>query len=239
MCEHARMQPTDTVTAPGIAALDFDDILQRIEHEVRPLVGRGRVADYIPRLAQVSANQFGMAITTLDGRGFRIGDARAPFSIQSISKVFTLTLALEALGSELWKRVGREPSGSAFNSLVQLETEHGIPRNPLINAGAHVIADVVLSHVPGAITALLEFVRERAGNPAIDIDLEVAESEREAGFRNRALANFIRSFGNLHNPVDAVLDFYFNQCALRMNCEDLSRALLYLANRGLCPHEKS
>ncbi|MGI8559923.1 MAG: glutaminase [Luteimonas sp.] len=222
-------------TEPGpLADQDFAAILERIAEEVRPLVGRGKVADYIPRLAEVPADRFGMAIATLDGRLHQVGDAGEAFSIQSISKVFTLTMALEALGDELWKRVGREPSGSAYNSLVQMEREHGIPRNPLINAGAHVVADVVLSSGGLARERLLSFVRQRADDPGIDMDPEVARSEREAGYRNAALANFLRSFDNLDNPVDDVLDFYFHQCALRMHCVDLARGFLYLANRGRC-----
>lgn len=217
-----------------LSSIDFDVVLARIADEVKPLIGQGHVADYIPRLARVPANRFGMAVATLDGREFRIGDADEAFSIQSISKVFTLTLALEAEGADLWRRVGREPSGSAFNSLVQLERERGIPRNPLINAGAHVVADVILSGAGNARERLLQFVRERADDPDIDMDAEVARSERDTGFRNAALVNFIRSFGNIHNPVDAVLDFYFHQCALHMSCMSLARSFLYLANSGRC-----
>jgi glutaminase len=176
-----------------------------------------------------------MAVATLDGRICSVGDARTRFSIQSISKVFTLTLALDALGGELWRRVGREPSGNSFNSLVQLERESGVPRNPFINAGALVIADVVLTSRPDSLSTLLEFIRQRADNPGITIDQEVAASEAEAGFRNAALANFIRSFGNLDQPVEAVLDFYFNQCAIAMDCEDMARAFLHLADDGRCP----
>lgn len=222
-------------TEPGpLADQDFAAVLERIAEEVRPLVGRGKVADYIPRLAEVPADRFGMAVATLDGRLVQVGDAGEAFSIQSISKVFSLTLALEALGGDLWRRVGREPSGSAYNSLVQLERECGIPRNPLINAGAHVVADVVLSSFDDARGRLLDFVRDRAGTPEIGIDPEVARSERETGFRNAALANFIRSFGNLDNAVDDVLDFYYHQCAIRMHCADLAQAFLYLANHGRC-----
>lgn len=217
-----------------LAEIDFAAVLERIATQVNPLIGQGHVADYIPRLAQVPADRFGMAVATLDGREFKVGDAEEAFSIQSISKVFTLTLALEAQGGDLWSRVGREPSGSAFNSLVQLERECGIPRNPLINAGAHVVADVILSGGDDARERLLAFVRERADNATIQMDPEVARSERETGFRNVALVNFIRSFGNIHNPVDAVLDFYFHQCALSMNCMDLARSFLYLANSGRC-----
>lgn len=233
MCDDSAMNLCEIPPAT-LAEKDFGAILERIVAEVAPLIGRGKVADYIPRLAEVPADRFGMAIATLNGRLFEIGNADEPFSVQSISKVFTLTLALEAIGDELWQRVGREPSGSAYNSLVQLEHEHGIPRNPLINAGAHVVADVVLTSNDNARGRLLEFVRERAENPDITMDPIVARSERETGFRNAALANFVRSFGNLHNSVDAVLDFYYHQCALRMTCTDLARSFLYLANRGRC-----
>lgn len=227
------MNPANS-SNPTAFAGDLADVLGQIHEEVRPLIGQGKVASYIPRLAQVPANRFGMAIATLDGEVFSVGDADELFSIQSISKVFTLTLALEALGGDLWKRVGVEPSGNAFNSLVQLERERGIPRNPLINAGAHVIADVILSSSPTALEDLLAFVRERADNPAIIMDEEVAQSERQAGFRNFALANFVRSFNNLDNSVERVLDFYFHQCALQMTCADLARSFLHLANGGIC-----
>ena len=221
-------------TIPSLSGTDLIDILDQVHAHVRPLIGQGMVASYIPRLAEVPINRFGMAVATLDGGLFTVGDAREKFSIQSISKVFTLTLALEALGGGLWNRVGREPSGNPFNSLVQLERERGIPRNPLINAGAHVIADVVLSSSSDARGDLLRFVRERADNANIIMDEEIAQSEKEAGFRNFALANFIRSFNNLDNDVERVLDFYFHQCALQMDCTDLARAFLYLANRGIC-----
>lgn len=219
---------------PSLSHTDLIDVLDQVHAHVRPLIGQGKVASYIPRLAGVPINQFGMAVATLDGALFTVGDAKEKFSIQSISKVFTLTLALEALGGDLWRRVGREPSGNPFNSLVQLERERGIPRNPLINAGAHVIADVVLSSSSDARGDLLRFVRERADNANIIMDEEIAQSEKEAGFRNFALANFIRSFNNLDNEVERVLDFYFHQCALQMDCTDLARAFLYLANRGIC-----
>lgn len=218
----------------ALERLDFAAILDDIAKEVEPLTHKGRVADYIPRLAEVPAERFGMAVATVDGRLFETGDAREAFSIQSISKVFTLTLAIKAIGNALWERVGREPSGNPFNSLVQLEQERGIPRNPMINAGALVVADVVLSSCGDPHRTLLDFVRQRAGNPDIVVDQEVARSEAATGFRNRALANFIRSFGNLHKPVGDVLDLYFRQCALSMNCVDLARAFLYLAERGRC-----
>lgn len=216
---------------------DLQDILSTIHAEVRERFDTqtGKVADYIPALASVPRDTFGMAVVTLDGDVYTVGEAHAPFSIQSISKVHTLTLALDKAGDDLWKRVGREPSGDPFNSLIQLEHESGIPRNPFINAGAIVVADVILSHYDDPEAAFLEFMRERAGNPDIGRDDEIWESERKSGYRNVALANFIRSFGNIENDVQAVLDFYYFQCALKMNCIDLARSLQFLADRGRCP----
>jgi glutaminase len=195
------------------------------------------VADYIPALANVDVDKLGMAVTTVDGLRLSAGDAHEPFSLQSITKVFTLTLALELAGAELWKRVGREPSGTPFNSLVQLEYERGIPRNPLINAGALVVTDAIVEAVKdrAAAQAIVEFLRICADNPAIQIDEEVAQSEKAWGSRNAALANLIKAFGNIHSPVDEVLDAYFHQCAIAMSCADLSRAVLFLAGGGRDP----
>jgi len=207
-------------------------VLDQIRDEVRPLLSRGRVADYIPALEAVPADRFGIAVATVEGATWASGDAREPFSIQSVSKLFTLTLALRDVGERLWRRVGREPSGNPFNSLVQLEYEHGIPRNPFINAGAHVVVDALMAHRPDPLGLLIEFVRALAGNPAIAYDERVAASERDTGFRNRALANFLKAEGNLRHAVDAVLDVYFHQCAIAMSCADLARAALFLANGG-------
>lgn len=213
---------------------DLDDILGTINDEARQRFGEGKVADYIPSLADVPADRFGMALVLPDGTVHACGDAREPFSIQSVSKVFTLTLALEAIGDALWKRVDREPSGDPFNSLVQLEYEKGIPRNPFMNAGALVTADVVLSSFDDAEATLLDFMRARSGNPDVGSDDVVARSERKSGYRNVAMANFIRSYDNLHNDVQQVLDFYYLQCALRMDCVDLARSVQYLADAGRC-----
>ena len=216
--------------------MDLESIVADVAEDMEPHLGQGAVADYIPALARADARKFAIAVTTLDGRQVSAGDARERFTIQSISKVFTLTMALEAAGPALWQRVGREPSGSPFNSLVQLENEAGIPRNPLINAGALVVTDAIVSNCAGdAIAAILDFVRARSGSSEIDIDAEVARSEKETGFRNAAMGNFMKSFGNLRNDVDAVLDVYFRQCAIGMCCAELSRAMLYLANDGCDP----
>jgi glutaminase len=216
-------------------ATDYQQILSAIYEETCSRRGEGKVADYIPSLAKVSPRHYGLALQTIDGQACIAGDAGIPFSIQSISKVFVLAMVYQQLGKELWKRVGREPSGSAFNSLVQLEYEQGYPRNPFINAGALVLTDCLVSQLRDPLTGVRDFVRRLSGNGTIDYDYEIAASERAAGFRNAALVNFIKSFGNIHNEVDVVLDVYFHQCALMMNCSDLARAFLCLANGGINP----
>jgi glutaminase len=215
--------------------VNYQSVLDEIDAAIRPLMGSsgGTVASYIPALARVSPRQFGMALRTRDGAQAAAGDAAVPFSIQSISKVFTLTLAMRRLGDALWERIGREPSGNPFNSLVQLENERGLPRNPFINAGAIAVADRLLS-CGDAKAELLAFMSDLCGEP-IGFDDEVARSEAAAGYRNAALANFMKSFGKIDNPVDAVLDVYFHQCALRMTCEQLARAAGFLCRDGAHP----
>jgi glutaminase len=216
---------------------DLEAIVAQVAAEMRPHLGEGKVADYIPALARVNPRQFGIAVVTCEGGVVAAGDAGTPFSVQSVSKVFTLTLAVNRMDEALWARVGREPSGSPFNSIVQLELEKGIPRNPFINAGALVVTDAVLAggHPAVAIADIAGFMRRLALDEAVGIDAEVAASERETGFRNASLANFLRALGNLNSPVDEVLEVYFNQCALSMNCRQLARAGLFLAHGGLDP----
>lgn len=212
--------------------------LQRLVSDIHTKLlsqrGTGKVADYIPELAKVNPCKFGVAVATIDGRTYFAGDVDEPFSIQSISKVFSLTLALGKHGDALWTRVGREPSGSGFNSIVQLEHENGIPRNPFINAGAIVVCDSILAgHRPKeAIGEILRFVRFVADDDTIAIDPAVATSEQRTGYRNFALANYMRSFGNLLHPPEFTLGVYFHQCAIAMSCRQLARAGLFLANRG-------
>lgn len=216
---------------------DLQKLVDDIHREIAAYTERGKVADYIPQLAEVDPRHFGIAVTTVDGREFVAGDADVAFSIQSVSKVFTLTLALGMVGDRLWNRVGREPSGTAFNSIVQLEREGGKPRNPFVNAGAIAVADVLLAgHQPKeAIGEIVQFVRFLAGDDRIVIDQRVARSETETGFRNFALAQFMRSFGKLDHPAERVLGVYFHHCALAMTCRQLSRAGLFLAAAGRNP----
>ncbi len=198
---------------------------------------RGTVANYIPPLARISPDKFGIALVTADGAVHAAGDADEPFSIQSVSKVFALTMALGRVGDALWRRVGREPSGSAFNSIVQLEAEKGIPRNPFINAGAIVVSDVILGgqEPREAIGDVLRFVRDLAGDQGIFIDREVARAEQDTGFRNIALAQYMRSFGNLHHAAEETLGLYFHQCAIAMTCRQLALAGRYLMAGGINP----
>jgi glutaminase len=216
-------------------------LIDGVRDELVPLSGQGKVADYIPELARVDPKKFAISIADLDGKVVSTGDANEPFSIQSLSKVFTLALALGKVGDGLWKRVGREPSGTAFNSIVQLEHERGIPRNPFINAGAIVVTDVVLAgHRPReAIGEILRFARVVANDETIAIDPAVARSEQETGFRNFALASFMRSFGNLKHPVELTLGVYFHQCAIEMTTTQLSQAGVFLANGGRDPQTGS
>jgi len=215
----------------------MEDILNHVLAAVEPHRGSGKVADYIPALAGVDPRRFGIAIAGADGVVHGAGDCDEAFSIQSISKVFTLALALDRVGAGLWEKVGREPSGSAFNSIVQLESEHGVPRNPLINPGAMVVTDHLIADrgADGAIADLLAFLRAQSRDDGVTVDEAVAASESETGARNRALAWFMKNFGVLSNDVETVVSAYFRQCAVAMSCRQLARAGLFLAFDGRDP----
>jgi glutaminase len=218
-----------TTTSP----LTFRSVLERIVDEVERIPDRGRPADYIPALAACDPRSFGMAVAELDGTVYGVGDWREPFSTQSITKVFTLALDLAQEGDALWEHVGREPSGNPFNSLVQLEYENGIPRNPFINAGALVVTDRLQTRTGDAAGELLSFLRAESGNPELDFDAEVAASERATGDRNAALAHFMASYGNIDNPVPVLLEAYFRQCSVVASCADLALATTFLARHGV------
>jgi glutaminase len=216
-------------------AIDYQQIFSEISSELIDVDDHGKVAEYIPELSKVAPERMGIHLTTVEKSRFSFGDSNEKFSIQSIAKVFSLTLALKIVGKDLWNRVGVEPSGSAFNSLVQLESERGIPRNPFINAGAIVICDILVSHLDKPKTQLLEFIRKSSGLESVDYCVQIAESEKIAGYRNYALANFMKSFGNIHNDVEPVLDLYFQLCSIEMTCKELSQAFLFLASGGVNP----
>lgn len=211
----------------------FEKILQEIYKESKSQPKIGEIAKYIPELANVNPDKFGISLLTLDGEEINLGHANERFSIQSISKPLTLSLAFTFLGEKIWKRVGVEPSGNPFNSLVQLEYEKGIPRNPFINAGALVIADILVTYLKNPKTDFINFLREISDINTLDYDLCVAKSEASTGFRNVALANFLKSFGNIKNNVDEVLDFYFHQCSISMSCSELNKVFYFFANEGI------
>ncbi|MFC4815493.1 MULTISPECIES: glutaminase [unclassified Flavobacterium] len=212
--------------------MNYSGILNDIYNEAKLQPKIGQVATSIPELASISPDKFGMHLLTIQGEDYHIGDAAEKFSIQSVSKVLSLTLAFSFIGEKIWERVGVEPSGNPFNSLVQLEYEKGIPRNPFINAGALVIADILVSELNNPKEDFLNFIREVSGYDTIDFNHYVANSEKATGFRNAALANFLKSFGNIKNDVEQVLDFYFYQCAIEMTCKELAHSFYFFANEG-------
>jgi len=216
-----------------VASVMDNGVLEAIVAQVRPLLGRGKVADYIPALAAVSGNKLGIAISTVNGEHYQAGDADERFSIQSISKVLSLVVAMNHYGEEeIWQRVGKDPSGQPFNSLLQLEIEQGKPRNPFINAGALVVCDMLQSRLSAPRQRMLEIVRKLAGVDDIVYDTAVARSEFDNAARNTAIAWLMKSFGNFHNDVTTVLQNYFHYCALKMSCAELARTFLFLAQSG-------
>lgn len=217
---------------------NYQDVLEGIVNSFETVNDRGTVASYIPELANVDINKFGMHLIDAKGNHFGTGDSEEPFSIQSISKVLSLSQAFAIMGDELWKRVDVEPSGDPFNHLSLLEMENGIPRNPLINAGALVIADILVSHLENPKEDFLAYVREIANDPNINYDLAVAASESKTGYNNYAAANLLKAYGNINNDVEKVLDFYFHQCSLEMSCRQLTEVFYIFMNRGKCRRGK-
>ncbi len=212
--------------------MKYDQILKKIGQEIKPYSNEGNISNSIPELTLINPSKFGMHLVTTEKMDFSIGDSNERFSIQSISKVLSLSYAFQFLGEQIWSRVGVEPSGNPFNSLAQLEYEKGKPRNPFINAGAIVIADILVSKLKNPKKDFLEFVRNIANCSTIDFNEKVALSEQKVGFRNAALANLLKSFGNLENDVDQVLDFYFYQCSIEMTCKELAHSFYFFANGG-------
>lgn len=213
--------------------MDYQNILEKIYNEIIPYSQEGKQADYIPALAKVNPDQFGICLETVSGEMYSYKQADTRFSIQSIAKVFALAMALSLKGEELWKRVGKEPSGTAFNSLVQLEIEKGIPRNPFINAGAVVVADVLLTELDDAENEFINFVRALCGDESIDYNMEVATSEREHGYLNAAIANLLKYHGTIKNDIETVLMFYFKMCSVEMSCRELAKAFLAFTNHSV------
>ncbi|MBU2940131.1 glutaminase [Lacinutrix sp. C3R15] len=218
---------------------DFQQVINTIHNQLKDEINRGLVANYIPELSHIDVNKFGIHLRLISGEKFSVGDSHVPFSIQSISKVLSLSLAFQLQGDALWKRMDVEPSGDPFNQLSLLELENGIPRNPFINSGAIVIADILVSQLKKPKEDFLHFVRDLANDQTIDYNPAVAASEKATGFNNYAAAYLLKSFHNLENEVDKVLDFYFYMCSLQMNCEQLTNAFYIYANHGVCLQNKT
>lgn len=216
--------------------MNYVEVFSKIYYQLEVSNDPGKVASYIPELRDVNPDKFGVHLTTIDDDHYDFGDSEERFSIQSIAKVLALVLAYKLEDEKLWDRVGVEPSGTPFNSLVQLEYDLGIPRNPLINAGALVICDVLVSKFENPKQEFIQFVRKVSNNSDIEYCSRIANSEKLAGYRNAALINLIKSFGNIKNDIDVVLDFYFNLCSIEMSCKELSRTFLFLAAYGVCPY---
>lgn len=216
--------------------MNYTSIFQTIFSRLEEVEDLGHVADYIPELAKMSPHYFGVHLTTIDGEHHAYGDSDKRFSIQSISKVLSFVMAYSHLKADIWKRMDMEPAGTPFNSLVQLEHDHGIPRNPFINAGAIVVCDILVTLYENPLDEVLRFVRSLSGSDTITINPQVAQSEQASGYRNYALIYLMKSFGNIHNDIEEVMTLYFNMCALEMTCHELSETFLFLANNGVVPH---
>ena len=211
------------------------EAFRQIEAEAVPLWKDGKVADYIPALAAIDPNQFGLCIATIDGAIHTFGGSKTRFSIQSVSKLFTLELLVELLGESVWQHIGRSPTNSAFNSLGWLEQEKGKPYNPFVNAGALAVTDRIMNSTAMALHSILQHVRQLADDQSIDINDIISSSERATCDRNEAIAHLMKSFGTITGPVVTLLDIYCDQCAIEMNCEQLARAGLLFARAGVDP----
>ena len=184
--------------------INCQTVLNQVYNTIAKEKNIGQVAQYIPELAKVDPDKFGAHLLTTKGESYGAGDWQTKFSIQSISKVLSLSLAYKMIGDKIWSRVDVEPSGNPFNSLVQLETDEGIPRNPLINAGAMVICDILFSNLKNPSVDFLNFIREITANKAINYSTSVAASEKSVGYRNIALCNFCLLYTS-PSPRDATL----------------------------------
>lgn len=217
--------------------MNVTQIISELYQDVKNETEKGKTASYIPELAKIDPNKLGIHIMTIDQNSFGVGDYQEKFSIQSIAKVISLSLAYKIVGESIWERVGVEPSGNAFNSLLQLESDNGIPRNPFINAGALVISDILVSHLEQPEDDLLDFVHRICNNTTIQYCEKIFQSEKSVGYRNVALCNYMKALGNIENEPSRVIDFYFKMCSLEMSCKEVSELFLFLANNGISPFD--
>lgn len=200
----------------------------------RAIAVQGDVANYIPELRNASINTLGATVATTDGDIVSAGDCNVKMTMQSVSKVITLMLALMDQGEDIvFDHVGMEPTGDPFNSIYKLEVrQEAKPLNPMINAGAIVVSSMIIGkNVEDRLERIMDLVRVMSGNPDISYSREVYESESVTGDRNRSLGYFLKGHGVIED-VEQVLDLYFRQCAIEVTCEDLAKIGLCLANDG-------
>ena len=214
---------------------ELERVVFEITDEIASIDDRGEATRQIDALSGIDTGQFGIAILTRDGELVCGGDADTPFSIQSISKVFSLELVLEAHGDQLWERVGRDPSGDPFNSVIDLERQEGHPRNPFINAGALIVVDMLLDtrRPDDEVEAVVAFVERLLDGDEFTLDAEVARSDDDAGSLNRAMLNIAKHFGNVRNDVDKIMSAYVRQCAIELSCRQLARVGRFLMLGGV------
>ncbi len=215
--------------------MNYQTIIEEVSKEIKLTKDEGVVASYIDELKKINPEKFGVHLVTTNNAHFFYGDSNEKFSLQSIAKVFSFAYAYRIFGEKIWSRVGVEPSGTSFNSLLQLEHDAGIPRNPFINAGAIVICDILVSHLKDPKNELLDFVKGLSDCKDIDYCDKTALSEKQTGYRNAALINLMKAFGNIENDIELVLDFYFDLCSIKMSCKELSETFLFFANQGKHP----
>lgn len=205
-------------------------------HHTYAAIADGQVASYIPELSKANPDWFGISIVTTDGQGFNVGDTDQKLTIQSMSKVFSYGLALEDHGREvLLDKVGVEPTGDPFNSMIRLDEGSHRPYNPMINAGAIATTSLLKGDGPTERLTRLLTMFERYIGHEVFIDVPTFISERATGHRNRAMAHLMLNFGMIDKDIDAALDLYFQQCAIMVNCCDLATMAATLANHGKNP----
>ncbi len=228
MANQVNSEDLEIVSAPFLAVLNELYSKYKSQRE-------GTLANYIPELAKVNPELFSICIVTVDGQTYQVGDYQQQFTIQSISKVFAYGLALEDHGRDyVLTRVGVEPTGDAFNAII-LDEKSKRPYNPMVNAGA--IATTSLIKGSGAterLNRVLDMFRKYTGRDAL-VDISVFTSERSTGHRNRAIAHLMLNFGMIDQNIEEVLDLYFQQCAVIVNCQDLAMMAATLANKGINP----
>ncbi|MBW4545530.1 MAG: glutaminase A [Symplocastrum torsivum CPER-KK1] len=213
----------------------LENLLSELYDKYKSLMD-GRLANYIPELAKADPNWFGICVVTVDGQVYEVGDYEQLFTIQSISKAFVYGLALEEHGRDyVLTKVGVEPTGDAFNSIIQLEESSKRPYNPMVNAGAIATTSLIKGSSPSERLNCLLSMFERYVGHNLFIDMPVFLSERTTGHRNRAMAHLMLNFGMIDEKIDEALDLYFQQCSVMVNCRDLATMAATLANCGINP----